>query len=166
MERINLGGTTLFFMDKSSYEFLAGQFQKFTDKIFCVKNGCELRVFKHSSEIPDRLKRSYTKYDEITNITRYNYRSLVDDSLYTFFDHRVDTWLTCSRRGELKLSVIDTIPLQRQIESDQEDKTKQLDHSAQDINPHMSVESLAGKTIKFTIHSSSEIICTKVTITN
>ena len=102
MEVVKPGGQSFFLVSGTSFEILAGQFQRVTEKVVCVKDGLKLYVWD-PSEVPQGLRKENTRLDNISTVTHYNYRSMVDESLYTFFDMNVDQWL-CSNRS-ISLSV-------------------------------------------------------------
>lgn len=85
MERVCPTGQTFSLINKSSFETLAGQFQRQTSKIICVKDGIDLLIFDNTSSIPVDLKKESVKHQQITGITEYSYRSTENESLYTFF---------------------------------------------------------------------------------
>jgi len=166
VERINGSNQCFFLISGSSYEILAGQFQKLTDRIVCVKDGCQLNIYNSGSQIPQYLSRSYLRHDDITNVTRYSYRSITDESLYTFFDHRVDTWLISNRRGDLTLTIIDQGLNLRQDATNVENKQQLIDQKQIDKDPDCSIdiESLSGRMIKIDIKPSAEIVIARIKI--
>ena len=96
MEKLNIQSQQFSIINKSTFEVLAAQFQPFTNKIICVKDGVDLFLW-NPDEIPENLKRERQRIEPNTSIIHYSYRSAVDDSLYTFFNSDIDKWLLSNR---------------------------------------------------------------------
>lgn len=88
----------------SSYELVVAQLQPHTNNILCVRDGSILLIYQGGYEIPPGIKRRNGKHYPDHHVTIYNYRSVADDSLYSFFHSTVDSWLSNGRMGSLSLN--------------------------------------------------------------
>jgi hypothetical protein len=69
----------------SCFEFVAGQLQRYTDNILCVKDGCRIMVYESELSIPTTLEYRDHHLNNLTDITEYYYRCNETDDLYVFF---------------------------------------------------------------------------------
>lgn len=100
-ERLITDGNLFTLIDGSTFETLAGQFQRLTNKIICIKDGTDFHLFNGGNEIPPYLKYESEFTQDSTGIHEYYFRSLDDNSLYAFFLPEVSRWLRQGRQGEL-----------------------------------------------------------------
>lgn len=100
---IPTGGITC--VNDSLFETMVGQLQKFTHKILAIKDGTNLFIWE-PKDIPPHLRRESVRPDPHSRVTEYYYRSAEDESLYVFFDPRIDRWLSSGRVGLLQFSAV------------------------------------------------------------
>lgn len=105
-ERLITSGQWFTLIDGSTFETLAGQFQTLTDKVICVKDGTDLHLFGGGDDVPPYLKYESECPQASTGVTEYCFRSVDDDSLYTFFSLEVSRWLRQGRQGELRVPLL------------------------------------------------------------
>lgn len=83
----------------SSFEMLAGQFQKTVSVTLCVKDGTDLLIFTKASSFPPNIDFESSARRKQVGITEYAFRSSDDQSLYTFFYREISDWLNGGRHG-------------------------------------------------------------------